>query len=185
MLGSLACMVVVLAVAGYQFETQYEMGQIVLPWQKTKRRLRAARYLFGGNSAGRFVKFMFNNDPEETEARERRNRAVCDKLGAAWIDYIDRCAEAKAPERARVRAEIEDLVTHGLPEAVKVCDPSQASAVGPPDDQVASCIAFFTSGTCDILDYAPNDLVVGELDVMVKKSTRPQPHIQACPLLFL
>jgi len=184
-LGSVTCMVVVLAIAGYQFDTQYEMGQIVLPWQKTRRRMRAARSMFGGNSGSRFVKFMLNNDPEETEARERRNRAACDKLRAAWIGYIDRCVEAKEAERARVHAEAEDLVTHGLPEAVRVCDASQASAVGPPDEQVDSCIAFFKSGTCDILDYSPNDLVIGEMDVMMKKPTRPQPHLQACPLLFL
>src|SRR5262245_17805174 len=117
-------MLVVLAVVGYQFDTQYEMGQIVLPWQKTRRRLRAAYSMMGGNSGSRFVKFRINDDPDEAEARARRNRAACEKLGPAWIDYVVRCAEAKEPERARLRADIENAVAHALPEMVPVCSES-------------------------------------------------------------
>jgi len=184
LLGSVACMFVVLAVAGYSLETRYEMGQMSFPWQKTRRRLIAARRMLGNFGGSRFVKFKINDDADEREARERSNRAACAKLGAAMTDYFVRCSEAKEPELASVRTEMEDRVTHALPKAVPICSETQASEIGPPEEELDSCAAFFASGTCDILDYAENELALGTLDMMVKKPTRPQPHLAACPFLF-
>ncbi|HMF44186.1 MAG TPA: hypothetical protein VKQ32_26120 [Polyangia bacterium] len=186
-LGSIAFMLAVLAVAGYTLETRYAMGQmgeVVFPWQKARRRLRAARVMTSGEGS-RFVKFRVNDDPGEREARVRRNGAICDKLTGAWTDYFVRCLEPKDPERPRVRAELQDLVSHAVAVNVSVCSEAQADTIGPPDEQVDSCIAFFTSGMCDLLDYAPDELAISTMDVMIKKPNRPQPHIEACPFLFL
>lgn len=43
---------------------------------------------------------------------------------------------------------------------------------------------FFTAGTCDILDYQPQDVALNLIDSMVQKPKQPQPHIVACPFLF-
>ena len=183
-LGSVACVLVVLAVAAYQFETQYEMGKVAFPWQTARRRLIAERRMFGGMSGSRFVKFKIDDDADEREARERSNRVACEKLGAAMTGYFVRCSEAKEPDLASVRADWQDQVTHALPKVVTVCSETQASNIGPPEEEFDSCVAFFTSGTCDVLDYGENELALGTLDMMVKKPTRPQPHLVACPFLF-
>src|SRR5262245_6314938 len=190
LLGSVGFMLAVLAVAGYTFETRYEMGEVAFPWQKSRRRLIAARTMFDPHKSlqgggGRFVKFFLaNDDDEKREARERKNRALCNTLTTAWTDYFVRCIEAKGDERERIRAEMQDLTTHAVHDKVSVCDEVYVSEQGPRDEQFDSCIAFFTSGTCDILDYPWMELAVSTVDLMVKKPTRPQPHMEACPLLY-
>jgi hypothetical protein len=182
--------VVSLAVAAFQLETRYEMGQlrdVALPWQKTRRRLIAARTLFNGVAGGdRFTKFLFNQDEEMLAARARKNRETCDRLAAAGVDYIMRCAEPKEAERERVRAEMKDLVTSAFRDGIGACRTSNVESppLGPEDEELASCLQFFRSGTCDILDYRPSQLAVGMLDMMVKKPSKPQPHMQACLFLW-
>jgi hypothetical protein len=190
LLGSIGFMLAVLAVAGYTFETRYEMGEVSFPWQKSRRRLIAARRMFDPHKSlqgggGRFMKFLINDDDDERrEARARKNRSMCDRLTTAWTDYFVRCIEPKGDERERVRAEMQDLVTHAVPETVWVCSELQAPNEGPPGEQFDSCVAFFASGTCDILDYEWMELAVSTHDVRVKRPTKPQPHMEACPLLF-
>ena len=188
LLGSVVCMLVVLGVAGYTLETRYEMEEISFPWQKTRRRVIAARRMFDPHKSlpggGGFVKFLLDKDDEDREALGRKNRATCDKLGAAWTEYFVRCSEAKDSDRARIRAEMQDLVKHRLPEKVLVCSEAQAETEGPPDAEWNACVAFFASGTCEILDYDWMELAVSTHDMMVKKPTKPQPHMEACPLLF-
>ena len=191
LLGSIGFMLAVLAIAGYTFETRYEMGEVAFPWQKSRRRWIAARTMFDphksvwGGGVGKFMKWRIHEDEEVREARARKNRAMCDRLTAAWTDYYVRCIEAEGDERERVRVEMQDLVGHAMHDNLSICsDDIQAANEGPADEQFDSCIAFFTSGTCDILDYPWMELAVSTVDRMAKKPTMPQPHMEACPLLF-
>lgn len=188
-LGGVAVALAALAVPAYQFETRYEMGQVSFPWQNTRRRLIAARALFDqdGPPLGQTITYVFDKqDAEErAAARARKNRETCDKLATASVDYVVRCVEADGAERERARAEMRDLIARALRYRIPACEKADGSVRGPADEAVVSCLRFLGSGSCEILDYKREDLAGGTLDYMVKKPGKPQPHLEACPFLFI
>src|SRR5262245_36589593 len=104
--GGLVAVAAVLGVAAFQWETRYEMGQVSFPWQKSRKRLIAARALFGPSPRApkawsyRFYKDLTWEEQEEIRRRDaERNRSTCAALAKGQTDYVVRCVDPKGDER--------------------------------------------------------------------------------------
>jgi hypothetical protein len=183
-----------LGVPPFRREARSEAPPISPAWQQTRRRLATARAMFGGGLVERNMKSWSNTfvKGEGRAAYERRmkelrrtNQQMCDSLATAWAAWIVRCADAREAARDRIRAEMTGLAAGELQERITACENSPDNTDdGPEPEDRASCLRFFRSGNCEILDYDPNELALSTLDLMVKRPRKPQPQLFACPMLF-
>ena len=183
-----------LGVPSFQREARPEAPPISPAWQQTRRRLATARAMFKGGLVERNMKSSSNTfvNGEGRAAYERRmrelrraNREMCDSLTTAWAGWIVSCADPREAARDRIRAEMTGLVAGELRERSTACEEGPGGTDdGPEPEDRASCLRFFRSGNCEILDYNPKELALSLLDLTIKKPRKPQPHLLACPMLF-
>jgi len=189
-LGGLAVGVVALAIAAFQFETRYEMGQVSLPWQKERRRLIAARAMFEGleqmGTSGFFANYRFAKTEEaaaEIEQHRKQTQETCGQIATAWRDYVVRCLEVKPADRERIGDEMTALARKATSARVSGCSGQDDGEPGSEEDR-AACLRFFASGSCEIFDYGRDELALGLVWLRAMRPTKPQPHMEACPFIF-
>jgi len=189
-LGGLGVAVAVLAIAAFQFETRYEMGQVSFPWQKERRRLIAARAMFETleqmGTGGFVANYRFAKTEEaaaEIERHRKQTQETCGQIATAWRDYVVRCLEPKPADRERISAEMTALVGKATNARISGCSGQDDGDPGSEEDR-AACLRFFASGSCEIFDYGRDELALGLVWLRAMRPAKPQPHIEACPFIF-
>jgi hypothetical protein len=108
---------------------------------------------------------VYNSSKEKPSPEVAQSRKWCNEGVAAWAAYAGRCANAEGEIRV-------------VAKQVLACENNHRVYDG---KKVKSCLSFLKRGSCDLLDYKREEMVLSLPEVLLladkKGEAKPQPQL--------